>query len=151
MGSVVRRIWNQMSSGDANAVGPEFWNHRKNVAALLFRVMPVDGEIHASEQARLARILADEFSIEEDEVNALVHEALNGASSTTDIDVLSKTLANSLPHHDKLNLISHMWEMVFADGKLHEYELLLIERVASMLGVDSKEVAALMNSHGLEN
>ncbi len=45
-------------------------------------------------------------------------------------------------------MISHMWEMVMADGKLHEYELLLVERVASLLGVEPAEVSALMDSQG---
>ena len=144
MGSIVRGIWNQMASRATYQGDPEFWNHRATVAALLFKVMPVDGEIHASERLRLNRILADEFSIDEDEVNALVREAQNKASGSSDLRELSAILRESLSYKDKRVLISHMWEMVLADGKLHEYELLLMERVAGLLGVDSEEVSALM-------
>jgi len=135
-----------MSEESTGSVDPAFWRHRTTVAALLFKVMPIDGEIHASEKARLNRILADEFSIDEEEVVALVEEAQLEADCAFDIADLSKSLKESLSHTDKLNLISHMWEMVLADGKLHEYELLLVERVASLLGVAPDEVSSLMKS-----
>ena len=111
-------------------------------------VMPIDGEVHATEKARLNRILCDEFSIEDDEVEALILEAKEEADSAENIADLSKSLETSLSHYDKLHLISHMWEMVMADGKLHEYELLLVERVASLLGVAPAEVSALMDNQG---
>ncbi len=150
LGSAVRRIWNQISTGSTDSVDLEFWYHRRTVAALLFRVMPIDGDIHVSEQIRLNRILADEFAIDDDEVDELVREAREGRSSKDDIDVLSRKLDQTLTHPDKLILISHIWEMIFADGRLHEYELLLVERVASLMGVSTKDVIALMNCNELE-
>lgn len=144
MGSTVRGIWNQMTNRETYGGDPDFWNHRATVAALLFKVMPIDGEIHSTERLRLNRILADEFSIEEDEVNALVQEAHTKASSASDLTELSAILKMSLSHKDKRVLVSHMWEMVLADGKLHEYELLLMDRVAELLGVTHDEVSALM-------
>ncbi len=146
MGSAVRNIWNKISTTPGTAVDPAFWRHRATVAALLFKVMPIDGEIHVSEQARLKRILADEFSIDDDEVDALVYEAQLEVNVAGNIAELSKNLKAALTHKDKLNLISHMWEMVFADGRLHEYELLLVERVALLLGVAPNEVTKMMNS-----
>ncbi len=146
MGSVVRRIWSKISTGSTVEDDRAFWRHRTTVAALLFTVMPIDGEVHASEKARLNRILCDEFSIEDDEVEGLILEAKMEADNAENIADLSKSLEASLSHSDKLHLISHMWEMVMADGKLHEYELLLVERVASLLGVAPAEVSALMDS-----
>ena len=37
-----------------------------------------------------------------------------------------------------------MWEMVFADGKLHESEIMFVERVADLLDIPQDEVAAAM-------
>jgi uncharacterized tellurite resistance protein B-like protein len=133
-----------MASRASHQGDPEFWNHRTTVAALLFKVMPIDGEIHASERLRLNRILSDEFSIDEDEVNDLVREAHARVSGASDLSELFAILKDTLSNKDKRTLISHMWEMVLADGKLHEYELLLMDRVAGLLGVDSSEVSALM-------
>jgi len=43
-----------------------------------------------------------------------------------------------------LTLISHMWEMVFADGKLHETEILFVERVAFLLDIPPEDVSNAM-------
>ena len=96
----------------------------------------------------LNRILADEFSIEQIEVDALVQEAQKDAHELGDLSELSDKINLSLSHDEKLKLISHMWEMIFADGKLHEYELLLVERVASLLGLQPSDVSKMMSSHG---
>ena len=45
-----------------------------------------------------------------------------------------------------LKLISHMWEMVFADDRMHEIEVLLVERVASLLKIDREAVSAAMTN-----
>lgn len=135
-----------MSTAPGGAVDPAFWQNRTTVAALLFKVMPIDGEIHEAEKARLSRILADEFSIDQDEVDSLVYEAQLEVYKAGNIKELSRNLKVSLSHQEKLNLISHMWEMVFADGKLHEYEMLLVERVAGLLGVAEDEVLQMMNA-----
>ncbi len=133
-----------MAVRPATSVDSGFWADRTTIAALLFKVMPVDGEIHESERIRLNRILADEFSIDEVEVVALVQEAHAMATKTEDLAVLSRKLKTSLPHKAKLKLVSHMWELVLADGKLHEYELLLMERVADLLGITPEDVASMM-------
>ena len=148
MGSEIRKIWSKISTESIDSDDQAFWRHRTTVAALLFMVMPIDGEVHASEKARLNRILCDEFSIEDDEVEALILEAKEKVDGAENIADLSKSLETSLSHRDKLHLISHMWEMVMADGKLHEYEILLVERVASLLGVAPAEVSDLMDNQG---
>jgi len=138
-----------MSSESVPERDPDFWNRRATIAALLFKVMPVDGEIHELERLRLNRILSDEFSLEQEEVDALVREAKDDARHSADLSELSDRINLSLDHDGKMNLISHMWEMVFADGKLHEFELLLVERVAKLLGLQPEEVSKMMKNQRL--
>lgn len=147
MGSIVRSTLSQMSRQTSINIDPKFWLERTSVAALLFKVMPVDGEIHPTEVARLNRILADEYSISEKEVSALVLEAQKKVGQSSDIDMLSINLNASLSQQHKLDLISHMWEMVLADGIMHEVEVILVERVAELLGIDAEKVSALMDCH----
>ena len=141
----VGEIWSRIAVQESKGLPHGKNQHRVAVAALLFKVMPVDGEIHSSERVRLGRILADEFAISEDEVDALVTQVQSDAEDARDISEISDHLKDTLAHADKLVLISHMWEMVFADGRLHESEVLLVERVACLLGVAPEEVSAMMN------
>ena len=57
---------------------------------------------------------------------------------------MAKILKTGLSKEDLLLLVSHMWEMVFADGRMHETEIVLVERVASLLDIPEEDVAAAM-------
>ena len=59
---------------------------------------------------------------------------------------LAKLLLSELEPDELLKLISHMWEMVFADDRMHEIEVLLVERVASLLKIDREAVSAAMTN-----
>ena len=116
---------------------------RVAIARILFMVMPVDGESHPRERERLLRILGDDFDLGANELRVLVTavERESGERSLTEaVECVRTTLAQD----DVVNLISHMWEMVFADGRLHESEVLLVERTAALLNVSQQEVARLM-------
>ncbi len=145
LGSVVKNPLIGFAYQEGSGDDPEFWTQRSNIAALLFQVIPVDGEFHDTERQCLLRILSDEFMIEEEDAVALVADVQSHARSASDLAVLTERLNLVLCHDEKLNLISHMWEMVFADGRLHEYELLLIERVAELLALNTDEVCSMMN------
>ena len=53
-------------------------------------------------------------------------------------------LLNELEHEELIDLISHMWEMVFADGRMHETEVIFVERVAKLLNFPQDEVTRAM-------
>ena len=52
-------------------------------------------------------------------------------------------LKNSMDEEDRIAIIENLWEMVFADGVIHELEDNVVWRVAELLGVDSKDRMAL--------
>ncbi|MFD0918013.1 TerB family tellurite resistance protein [Pseudahrensia aquimaris] len=115
------------------------------VATFLFKVMPVDGETHPKELERLKRILSDEFGLEEDNAEKLIEYARNEANSAERLNELASMLKANAGHQELLTLISHMWEMVFADGRMHETEILFVERVAELLDIPEEDVAAAMS------
>ncbi len=117
---------------------------RASVASFLFMVMPIDGQSHPKELERLTRILADDFDLNTEETAALISHAMEQANSELDMETMAKILKAGLSKEDLLLLVSHMWEMVFADGRMHETEIVLVERVASLLDIPEEEVAAAM-------
>lgn len=118
---------------------------RGAIATFLFKVMPVDGHSHPKELERLNRILCDDFNITQKEADALIGYA--SCQDTTDpaLAELAMMLVEQVPRSELLKLISHLWEMVFADGRLHESEIVFVERVASLLNIPQEEVARAMN------
>ncbi len=119
---------------------------RKSVATFLFMVMPIDGQSHPKELDRLSRILSDDFDLTENETADLIATARQSNADANEMICMAEVLKSGLSKKDILILVSHMWEMVFADGRLHETEVLLVERVASLLGVNPDEVQLAMTS-----
>lgn len=117
---------------------------RAAVASFLFMVMPIDGQSHPKELERLTRILADDFDLNTEETADLISYAKEQSNSELDMATMAKILKTGLSKEDLLLLVSHMWEMVFADGRMHETEIVLVERVASLLDIPEEDVAAAM-------
>ena len=115
------------------------------IATFLFKVMPVDGQTHPKELDRLARILCDDFALTSDEAIQLISHARQQENSMERLKKLAELLKDNVAKDDLITLISHMWEMVFADGRLHETEILFVERVAVLLDVPPEEVSQAMN------
>jgi len=64
----------------------------------------------------------------------------DGAPSDTAVDLYGFTsvLKRRLDEAERERIVSMMWELVYADGKVHEFEDNLIWRVAELLGVSSQ-------------
>ena len=117
---------------------------RAAVAYFLFMVMPSDGHSHPQEHQRLTRILSDDFDLTKDQVEDLIDHAGGHAFNDEVMQHLAGILLVELEHEDLIDLISHMWEMVFADGRMHETEVVFVERVAKLLNFPQEEVTKAM-------
>lgn len=134
----IKVIKNKIAQPDNKAV-------QGAVATFLFKVMPVDGQTHPKELDRLVRILSDDFSLTEDEAAELIAHAHAQTNTGEKLKELAELLKANSNRKELLNLISHMWEMVFADDRLHETEIVFVERVAHLLDIPQDDVARAMN------
>jgi len=117
---------------------------RGAIATFLFKVMPVDGHTHPKDLDRLVRILADDFNLSNEEAEELVEHARKQENNQENLQKLADLLKSNVSKGEMLTLISHMWEMVFADGKLHETEILFVERVAFLLDIPPEDLSNAM-------
>lgn len=114
------------------------------VASFLFMVMPIDGQTHPKELERLTRILSDDFQLSPKETEQLINNARERGFDEKGMSAAADILKSGLSKEELLILVSHLWEMVFADGRLHEMEVLLVERLAAMLEISPQEVTNAM-------
>lgn len=110
---------------------------RLAAAALLFHVIAVDDEVSEAEKAKLHALLRDRFSLADADVDALIAAAREADNEAVDLYGFTSVLKRHLDDAGRERIIEMMWELVFADGKVHEFEDNLIWRVAELLGVSS--------------
>jgi uncharacterized tellurite resistance protein B-like protein len=108
---------------------------RLALAALLVHCTAIDGVVDAVEQDKLRVLLADEFGLADDELETLVCEAIEADNEAVDLYRFTSVLSRNLAAEDRVHVVEKLWEIVFADGKVHEFEENLVWRVAELLGV----------------
>ncbi|MCT7377253.1 TerB family tellurite resistance protein [Chelativorans salis] len=111
---------------------------RVAAAALLIHVMAADGERSDEEQARLKETLSQAYDLHGAELKALMKAGEEAEADAVDLYTFTSVLKRHLDHDARAEFIRLMWEIVFADGEMHELEDNLVWRVAELIGVDTR-------------
>jgi uncharacterized tellurite resistance protein B-like protein len=111
-------------------------DHRVAAAALLVHAVNADGVRTDSEMAELEVLLKERFALDDREVAALIEAADQRNRETLDLGAFTGIVRRSYTPEGRARIVEMMWEIVFADGTLHEFEDNLVWRVADMIGVE---------------
>lgn len=110
---------------------------RLAAAALLFHVTAIDGVVADEERERLREMLKACFALDEPDTEELLAAAESADREAVDLFGFTSILKQRLDIGERESIVGMMWELVYADGRLHEFEDNLIWRAAELLGVAS--------------
>ena len=108
-------------------------------AALLARAAWLDGKLDTAEEVALNRLMVERFSINETEAKEIIAEATEDVDSGNDIYKYTKVVRNSFDNSERVALMEMLWQLVYSDGELHDFEATLMRRLAGLLYVDDRE------------
>ena len=135
--SAIKRFLADVSGRDeAVAVGED--ELQLAAAALLFHVVAVDGVVSDEEREMLSTLLGRRFELEPAETKSLVKAAENADAEAVDLYGFTSVLKRKLEAADRERIVEMMWKLVYADGRVHEFEDNAVWRVAELLGVPSQ-------------
>ena len=83
-------------------------------------------------------LLAARYGLEPDGIDDLIEAAEAADKEAVDLYGFTSILKRRLDASERERIVEMMWQLVFADGKVHEFEDNLIWRVAELLGVSSQ-------------
>src|SRR5690606_11006389 len=112
---------------------------RTAAAALLYHAMTADGRRQDSECERLEGSLGEAYAISGSELQALVKAGARAEGEAIDLYAFTSVLKRHLDYDARKAFIGLMWEIVYADGELHELEDNTVWRVAELIGVESRD------------
>ena len=118
-------------------------DYRLSVAAILVHLVAVDGVITQDERMRLRQVLADHYDLKPEETETLVKEAKRRDEDAVDLYGFTSVLKRMLDEAGRRGVVEMMWEMVFADGKISEFEDNMVWRVAELLGISARDRIAI--------
>ncbi len=119
----------------------EFLHSKKQLAeaTLMYHVIAVDGVIRDDEKSRMAEVLASHFQMDADETSELAKNARDAENEAIDLYKFTSALKYALSEEERIQIVENLWEMVFADGVVHELEDNVVWRIAELLAVSSRD------------
>jgi uncharacterized tellurite resistance protein B-like protein len=112
---------------------------RLALAALLVRCMAIDGTVSEDERATLRELLTRNFTLSDTDVDTLIEDAIEAEHNAVDLYRFTSVLKRQMSEEERIDAIELLWEMVYADGKSHEFEENLVWRVAELMGVNRRD------------
>jgi uncharacterized tellurite resistance protein B-like protein len=123
-------------------------DYRLAAAALLVHAAAIDGNITTAGRDRLHALIKQRFNLDDATTDDLVAEATEAESQAIDLYHFTASLNRSLDQAGRARVVEMMWQIVFTDGKVTEFEDNLVWRAADLLGVSGSERIALRQQVG---
>ncbi len=111
-------------------------------AALLVEAACLDEDFDASERARIGPLVQDRFGLNEEETQTLIETAEREVEDTNQILHFTRAIKDGFDPDERVAMIEMLWEVAFADGKLHDYEANLLRRIGGLIYVSDQEIGA---------
>ena len=108
-------------------------------AALLVHASLIDGRADPEERRKLKSLLQVRFNLAEDEFDRVLREAEAWEQESVDLYRFTSVLSRELDQEGRQRVVEMLWEIVLADGVLHEYEADVVSRGAELLGVSTRD------------
>ena len=105
-------------------------------AAVLLEIAYADGQFTPSEDGDVAGYLEKVFSLDEDSARDLMRAGDEIRTRTIDHFELTNYIRHNTSLEERLDMIKAMWRIVYADGRLSEYENYLVRKLADLLGIE---------------
>jgi len=108
-------------------------------AALLVEAATMDSSFDAAERDRIAELIRERFALGADEALDLIAEAERAVAASVQWHGFTSAIKDGFDHAERVALIEMLWEVAYADGRLHDYEASLLRRIAGLLYVSDRE------------
>jgi uncharacterized tellurite resistance protein B-like protein len=138
----------------ADVIAPEAHGHRSlddtgyrlAATALLVHVVSLDGEPSEVEKRKLHSLIESRFGLDRGTADQLIASATLVEGEAVDLYHFTSVIMRSVDEAGRLRIVEMMWELVYADGQVSEFEDNVVWRAADLLGVSSRDRIDLKHS-----
>jgi uncharacterized tellurite resistance protein B-like protein len=134
-----RKFLSEVSQGGKHPTHFEPNDYRLAAAALLVHAAAIDGNISGVERDQLRTVIKRQFGLDEATTDELLAEATEAEHEAIDLYHFTSLINRSLHEDGRRRVVEMMWEIIYADGRVTEFESNLSWRAADLLGISSRE------------
>lgn len=113
---------------------------------LLCEVMRADGVMTQDEQVHLAVQVEKQFKLPPQEALELIEKACHLSEQAIDFHQFTSIINQQYQAPEKVTMVSLLWQLAFADGKIDNIEEHIIRRIADLLHLSRAEYIQAKNT-----
>ena len=114
-------------------------DYRLAATALLIHVISLDGEPTQAESRKLHSLIESHFGLDRGTADRLIASATQVEGEAVDLYHFTSVIMRSLDEGGRKRIVEMMWELVYADGQVSEFEDNVVWRAADLLAVSSRD------------
>jgi len=104
-------------------------------AALLIEVMVIDGNLDEQELVSITATLSRMLGTTQEQIDELIMLSREEVTEATSLYQFTREINEHFDEQKKLELMTGMWRVAFADGHLDKHEESIMRRVADLLHI----------------
>ena len=113
--------------------------YRLAATALLIHVISLDGEPSAAEKKKLHSLIESRFGLDPGTADQLIKSATQVEGEAVDLYHFTSVIMRKVDEAGRLKIVEMMWELVYADGQVSEFEDNVVWRASDLLAVSSRD------------
>lgn len=108
-------------------------------AALLVEAAQMDDHFEERERAKILQLVQDRFALSEEEAATLVETATRRVEDASQLFGFTRVVNDRFSFDERIELMEMLWQVVYVDGALHDYEANLMRRIAGLIHLTDRE------------
>ena len=114
-------------------------DYRLAATALLIHVISLDGEPSDAEKRKLHALLEYRFNLDPGTADKLIAAATLEEGQAVDLYHFTSVIMRAVDEQSRARIVEMMWELVYADGRVSEFEDNVVWRADDLLGISQRD------------
>jgi len=110
------------------------------VCALFVEMARIDKTFTPAEMETILTILKEKYGLSQEHADALMAEADRELEQSVDLWQFARLINENYSTAEKIEIIEILWQMVFVDGKMDEYEHYLMNKLKNLLRLSQDQL-----------
>ena len=125
----------------------EIDSHLMLVCGILMEAAAVDGKIDDSEISKINTSLTFFFEVSKEKSTYIINKILAKVDEPNSFHYFTSKINKEYEYDKKIILLEILWDIILADGKIHDFESNLVRRLSGLLYISDMIVVMLKKEH----
>ena len=140
---IIKRYFNKTSARASKDVNQNAAHDiRVATCALFVEIARIDEKFTKAEMDTILSILREKYGLSREHADALIVEAERELERSVDLWQFAKLINENYSNEEKIKIIETLWQIVYVDGKMDQYEHYLMNKLQHLLRLTHDQLIA---------